>query len=157
MLEIERKFLILETPFVPDTFPHKEILQGYFMDEGEKVVRLRKKGNEYFLTRKKGQWLVREEYEEDLSPSLFEELRNNVDNRYLEKTRYEIPYHGARIELDIYKGKLHGLMVAEVEFASEQEANAFIPPERFGKELTGVLEAKNSYLAKFGVKDTLAP
>lgn len=149
-LEIERKFLITDIPFVPASYPHKEIMQGYFLDEGEKVVRLRKKGNDYFLTRKRGHGLSREEHEEELSASLFEELRNNIDDRYLEKTRYEIPYQGATIELDVYKGKLHGLIVAEVEFTSEKDAKSFTPPERFGKELTEVREASNAYLAKYG-------
>jgi inorganic triphosphatase YgiF len=55
-------------------------------------VRLRKKGNEYFQTMKTGSGLIREEDEEMISQSIFEEERNNVEDRRLEKTRYEIPY-----------------------------------------------------------------
>jgi CYTH domain-containing protein len=55
-------------------------------------VRLRKKGNSYFQTIKAGSGLVREEEEEMITQSIFEEERNNVQDRQLQKTRYEIPY-----------------------------------------------------------------
>jgi hypothetical protein len=38
-----------------------------------------------------------------------------------------------------------------VEFISVDEAKKFIIPERFGIELTDVEEARNSYLAKYGI------
>jgi adenylate cyclase len=38
--------------------------------------------------------------------------------RRLEKTRYRIPLGRLTIELDVFHGKLRGLIVAEVEFAS---------------------------------------
>jgi adenylate cyclase len=91
-LEIERKFLITKIPVDIAQYPHHEIMQGYFFNEGEKLVRLRKKGNQYFQTIKTGLGLVRQEDEVELSPSVFEEERNNVEDRQLQKTRYEIPY-----------------------------------------------------------------
>jgi CYTH domain-containing protein len=90
-----------------------------------------------------------------ISQSIFEEERNNVEDRRLEKTRYEIPYEWQTIELDIYRGKLEWLVVAEIEFTSEQEAHALKVPKRFGKELTDVSEATNAYLAKYGMTDSL--
>jgi CYTH domain-containing protein len=92
MLEIERKFLIPKIPENISSFPHHEIIQGYYFNEGEKLVRLRKKGNSYYQTIKAGSGLVREEEEEMITQSIFEEERNNVQDRRLEKTRYEIPY-----------------------------------------------------------------
>jgi len=154
-LEIERKFLIPHLPADIETYPHAEILQGYYFNEWEKLVRLRKKGNSYFQTIKSGQWLSRQEDEELLTQSIFEEERNNVGDRSLQKTRYEIPYEWKIIELDIYTWKLAWLIVAEIEFTSEEEANAFIAPDRCGKELTGIPQAGNSYLAKYGTFDSL--
>ncbi|MCX6822518.1 MAG: adenylate cyclase [candidate division SR1 bacterium] len=154
-LEIERKFLIPKLPADLASFPHNEIMQGYYFNQGEKLVRLRKKGNTYYQTEKSGMGLIREEDEETISPSIFEEERNNVEERYLEKTRYEIPYEGTIIELDIYTGKLEGLVVAEIEFSSEEEAKALNIPERFGRELTDVAEATNAYLAKYGMTEAL--
>ena len=154
MLEIERKFLITKIPGNISSFPHHEIIQGYYFNEWEKLVRLRKKGNSYFQTIKAGSGLVREEDEEMITQSIFEEERNNVEDRQLEKTRYEIPYEWKIIELDIYKGKLAWLVVVEIEFPSEQEANTFNVPNRFGKELTEIPEMKNEYLAKFGMENS---
>ena len=155
MLEIERKFLIPHLPADIEKYPHAEILQGYFFNEAEKVVRLRKKWNQYYQTIKTGQGLTRQEDEEDLTQAVFEEQRNNVGDRSLQKTRYEIPYEWKIIELDIYRGKLQWLVVAEIEFTSEEEANAFTAPDSFGKELTGIPQAGNSYLAKYGKFDEL--
>ncbi len=153
--EIERKFLIPKVPSDIANFPHNDIIQWYYFNEWEKLVRLRKKGNQYFQTTKFGQWLTREEQEESLTQSIFEEERNNVEDRYLEKTRYEIPYEWKIIELDIYTGKLEWLVVAEIEFSSEQEAKSFNVPKRFGKELTEIPEMKNEYLAKYGKIDAI--
>lgn len=155
MLEIERKFLITKIPDNLSSFPHNEIMQWYYFNEGEKVVRLRKKWNHYFQTIKSWPGLIRDEDEESISQALFDEERNNVQDRRLEKTRYEIPYEWKTIELDIYKWKLEWLVVAEVEFTSEQEANAFTTPARLGKELTGIAEAENAYLAKYGIPEIL--
>lgn len=154
-LEIERKFLIPSLPDNISQFSHADIMQWYFFNEWEKLVRLRKKGNQYFQTIKTGDGLIREEDEEDLSQAIFDEEWNNVENRYLEKTRYEIPYQWTMIELDIYRWKLEWLMVTEIEFISEAEAKAFVVPERFGRELTGVQEATNEYLAKYGLSENL--
>ncbi len=48
-----------------------------------------------------------------------------------------IPHGGLEIELDVYAGALEGLLVAEVEFATEADAREFEPPEWFGDEVTG--------------------
>jgi len=155
MLEIERKFLITKIPADITQYPHHNIMQWYYFNEGEKLVRLRKKGNQYYQTIKSSYGLTREEDEESLTQSVFEEDRNNVEDRYLEKTRYEIPYEWKTIELDIYNWKLEWLVVAEIEFTSEQEANGFKMPDRFDRELTGMAEAENAYLAKYGIPDSL--
>ncbi len=55
------------------------------------------------------------------------------------------------IEIDIYKGKLEGLVSAEIEFDNEIEADSFEFPEWFGKELTSDIRYKNINLAKFGI------
>jgi CYTH domain-containing protein len=52
-LKIERKFLISKLPEDIESYPHKEISQGYFSTGAggsESVVRLRKKGKKYYLT-----------------------------------------------------------------------------------------------------------
>ena len=57
---------------------------------------------------------------------------------------------GLVIELDVYTGDLEGLVVAEVEFDSEEAAEAFAPPEWFGEDVTDDVRYKNQRLARDG-------
>ena len=63
------------------------------------------------------------------------------------KTRYYIPYDKHTIELDIYEGIFKGLIVAEVEFESLDEANLFTPPAWFGEDISNNIEYRNKILA----------
>lgn len=49
-----------------------------------------------------------------------------------------------KITLQIYQGELNGLIRAEVEFESTEEANEFIPLLWMGKEITGLDIARDS-------------
>jgi CYTH domain-containing protein len=53
----------------------------------------------------------------------------------------------------VYSGALTGLMVAEVEFPSEEAARAFVPPAWFGREVTNDSRYKNRRLATEGLPD----
>ena len=48
-IEIERKFLVKEKPFSTAKRSLK-INQGYIINEKSKVIRVREKGDDYFLT-----------------------------------------------------------------------------------------------------------
>ena len=54
------------------------------------------------------------------------------------------------IVLDILEAPFVGLMLAEVEFETELEAVAFIPPEWFGRDVTFEKEYHNSTLSRKG-------
>ena len=159
-LEIERKFLIKELPWSLDSFKKKEILQWYFLDNEWVHSRLRKtissswnkSTTSYFFTQKQWTGLVRQEFETKVSKQEFETLWTKVTNS-LEKTRYLIPYENHTIELDIFDWNLQWLTVAEVEFKNEENAKSFTAPNWFGKELTHMKQAINSYLAEHWFKD----
>ena len=76
-----------------------------------------------------------------------------TEGKQIEKVRFEIDHSGMKIELDIYKGILNGLLVAEVEFLSIDQAKSFIPPDWFGREVTEDERFKNKNLALYGVPD----
>ena len=81
--------------------------------------------------------MVREEFEMPLTKESFEHLKPKTDGIFIKKTRYLIPHtDNLTIELDIFHGKLAPLVLAEVEFSSVEEANAFIPPAWFGEDVT---------------------
>ena len=88
--------------------------------------------------------------EEELAiePERFERLWPLTEGRRIEKTRYEIEADGGlTIELDVYAGALKGLVVAEVEFDSEDAADAFAPPPWLDREVTDDARYKNQRLA----------
>jgi adenylate cyclase len=148
-VEVERKFLVSEAPSVDDA-GGAEIEQGYLAVGEDGEVRLRRKGDDRLLTVKRGSGLSREEEEIELEPDLFERLWPLTEGRRLRKHRYTIDHGEHCIEFDVYEGDLDGLMLAEVEFSSEEEARAFEPPEWFGHEVTGDEEYLNETLAVQG-------
>lgn len=128
---------------------HFQIAQGYLASEpGGRHVRLRKKRKTPFLTFKVGRAAAREEREIRLSPKQFATLWPATSGRRLRKTRYEIPWKNLKIEIDIYHGRNHGLMVAEVEFPSFARCRQFKPPRWFGREITGEKRYSNVRLAR---------
>ena len=120
-MEIERKFLIHTLPQNLDTYPRKEIEQGYI--NRNPVVRIRRSNNNYILTCKGEGLMAREEFELPLSKEAFEHMKPKTDGIFIKKTRYLIPYaEKYTIELDVFHGKLAPLQLAEVEFSSIEEA-----------------------------------
>src|SRR2546430_4746295 len=147
--EIERKFLIKRLPVKILRSRHFPIAQGYLATKPRsRHVRLRKKGKSAFLTFKVGCGSSREEREIRLSPAQFALLWPATRGRRLRKTRYEIPWKKLKIEVDIYHGRNHGLMVAEVEFPNHVRCRQFKPPRWFGREITGEKRYSNVRLAR---------
>jgi adenylate cyclase len=149
--EIERKWVVVELPDVSG-LKGKEIRQGYIAVTSDGTeVRLRQKGERYFQTIKSEGGLVRNEIEVELTQAQYDELWHVTVGRRLEKTRYEIPFDSMTIELDVYKGSLVGLYLAEVEFGSVRDSEKFSPPAWFGREVTEDKRYKNKNLALNGV------
>jgi adenylate cyclase len=149
--EVERKWLVSALPDL-NGLKGKEVIQGYIAVTSDGTeVRVRQKGESYFQTIKSDGGLVRGEIEVELSKSQYDKLWAATANRRLEKTRYEISYQGNTIELDVYRGSLTGLIVAEVEFPSVRDAMLFTPPSWFGNEVTEHKGYKNKNLALNGL------
>jgi adenylate cyclase len=148
--EIERKFLV-DKEWLPDIlkqFRSFVIDQGYLATESAgRQVRLRKAGSTRSLTFKVGRSSHREEREIKLSPKQFAALWPGTAGRRLRKERYEIPWEGLLIEVDIYRGRHAGLIVAEVEFPDTASCRRFITPGWFGPEVTGKKQYSNVRLA----------
>ena len=68
----------------------------------------------------------------------------------MEKTRYEVDAGGHTATVDVFRGALDGLVLAEVEFDSEEEATRFEPPGWFGREVTSDARWSNAALARHG-------
>ena len=148
-MEIERKFLVKKEnlPENLEQYPRKVIEQGYLCTEP--VVRIRQSNEEYYLTYKSKGLLAREEYNLPLTKEAYEHLKPKADGIVLSKVRYVIPEKdGLFIELDVFNAPYEGLLLAEVEFSSEEEAKAYQPPAWFGEEVTYSTKYHNSTLSK---------
>lgn len=146
-MEIERKYLVTAPPENLSSYPFKNIEQGYLCTEP--VVRIRRSDDIYTLTYKGRGLMIREEHNLPLTKEAFLHLREKTDGRMIEKRRYLIPFQDIyTIELDIFSGPLSPLMLAEVEFATEEEANAFRPPAWFGEDVTFSTRYHNSVLSQ---------
>lgn len=145
-MEIERKYLIKELPENLESYPCRHIEQGYLCTAP--VVRIRKDNDKYELTYKSKGLMVREEYNLPLDAKAYEHLKTKIDGRLIVKDRYMLPYQGYTIELDVFGGDLSPLMLAEVEFPTEEEANSFTPPHWFGEDVTLCGTYHNSALSK---------
>jgi adenylate cyclase len=146
--EIERKFLVKRLPDSLTRSRRLIIEQGYLAAEPpSRQVRLRKTGRTASLTFKVRRGRHREEREIKLSPKQFAALWPGTAGRRLRKVRYEIPWDNLMIELDIYRGRHAGLVVAEVEFPDRASCRKFKAPWWFGREVTGEKSYSNVRLA----------
>jgi CYTH domain-containing protein/CHAD domain-containing protein len=148
--EIERKFLVTEMPRAESG--STAIEQGYLALDENTEVRLRRAGDELFLTAKGGHGEVREEVEVSIDPKSFEALWPLTAGRRVRKLRHYMPLgDDRRAEVDVYEDGLDGLRTVEVEFDSEDASRAFTPPPWFGRELTGDRRYANQTLATEGL------
>jgi CYTH domain-containing protein len=153
-MEIEKKFLIRRLPDLTK-FQVKQIEQGYLCTDP--VVRIRKSDHRYLLTYKApaeeagssaGSVRVNTEVEVPLNVKGYEHLRQKADGHLIQKSRYLIPLEDGHIgELDVFHGVLQGLVFVEVEFADVEDADAFIPPDWFGENVSHDHRYSNSFLS----------
>ncbi|MDD5945104.1 MAG: CYTH domain-containing protein [Clostridia bacterium] len=149
-MEIERKFLVKSIPDNLESYRKKEIEQCYISTDP--TIRLRKSNDSYILTVKGKGSIAREEFELELTQSQYERLSYKAETPAVAKTRYLIPIDGGlTAELDIYYGRLSGLATVEVEFSTVSDAEAFIPPNWFGEDVSRDKRYKNTWLAVNGL------
>lgn len=150
MYEIERKFLLERLPDSIDDNESTDIAQGYLAVDDSAEVRVRSRAGEHVLTVKGGHGQVRREVSIELTDEQFDQLWPLTEGRRISKRRWVIPQGELQLEIDAYRDKLDGLLVAEVEFESEEASKAFEPPEWFGQEVTEDRKYSNAALALEG-------
>ena len=145
-LEIERKFLpagdgwrALGTPLL--------LRQGYLSSDPARVVRVRVEGDQAYLTIKgKSVGATRGEWEYPIPLADANELLALCEQPLVEKHRRRIEFAGNVWEVDEFLGANQGLVVAEIELASEDQP--FDKPEWIGEEVTHDKRYYNSNLAR---------
>ena len=162
-MEIEKKYLLKELPDLTQ-YECKEIEQGYLTRRP--TLRIRKKNDEYIFTYKskiKGgpeNINVNDEVERPLTKEAYEKLREKAEGYLIQKTRYLIPICAEyaeksdvfpdelTVELDVFHGRLEGLVFAEIEFPSEEAATQFLAPSWLGKDVSDDHRYSNGYLSE---------
>lgn len=146
-VEIERKFLVRGEEW--KALGEGVLLrQGYLSSQPERIVRVRIEGDRAVMTIKgrsvgasRGEW----EY-----PLPMEDARVFLDQLcerpIIEKHRYRIVHEGMTWEVDEFMGENAGLVVAEIELESEEQA--FAKPEWVGEEVTQDARYFNSNLLR---------
>lgn len=149
-IEIERKYLIKDLPKDLSNYECHRLTQAYL--NTSPVVRVRREDNMYYLTYKGRGLLTREEYNLPLDEASFLHLLEKADGNIISKRRYKIPYtcndQIFTIELDIFDAPFSPLVIAEVEFANEEDADAFVIPDWFLEEVTFDPKYHNSNLSQ---------
>ncbi|MFM1947258.1 MAG: hypothetical protein RL207_1541 [Bacteroidota bacterium] len=135
MLEIERKYL-LETMDWKDEFIQSvtHIKQAYLFEDEDKSVRIRIRSDKAYMTIKMGKGVTRNEFEYLIPVSDAEEMIEKAALLCLEKDRYVVQYRESTWEIDVFKGKYEGLVLAEIELNNENEE--FQLPAWIGEEVT---------------------
>ncbi|MBQ7996703.1 MAG: CYTH domain-containing protein [Paludibacteraceae bacterium] len=141
--EIERKFLVRSEEFKLQAVSSYEIIQGYLCKEPGKTIRIRIRDTRAFLTIKSSrlrEGLAKFEWEKEIDIADAKELMHLCLPGEIHKTRYIVPappYEGAERcwEVDVFHGRLEGLVLAEIELGNEDEP--FVRPEWLGEEVTG--------------------
>lgn len=151
--EIERKWLIDDMSDIPDDAQWGDIwsvIQGYLLVKEDAEIRFRRMKNyrddlmQYFMTAKFGSGIVRDESPRvRITKEEFDRFYGAAVGVLHKRSMDVIDKGGYEIKVDDYHD--HGLIIAEIEFHNIEEANAFVPYDWFGREVTHDLNyyAKN--------------
>ena len=137
--EIERKYLVTSDCYKEMAVARYHIRQGYISREKTGTVRVRITDDKAYLTIKgkpAAGHFARYEWEKEISVKEAEELMKLCQGTIIDKTRWIVPAmeEGLKWEVDEFHGKHEGLVVAEIELASEEQIVAL--PAFIGKDVT---------------------
>ncbi len=156
-IEIERRYLLLPLRvelflrMLKMDFRKINITQNYIKRE-EQLGRVRQFNDKYYITIKKGDGLVREEYEKEITEEIYNNILNSSDEtKTIRKIRYLLDIDGFTYEIDEFQDALCGLVLLEVEFESEKDSLDFKMDETIKqvvvKEVTEDRRFDNSSIA----------
>ena len=136
-IETERKFLVLDDSYKAQAVESHRIRQGYIAHDMGRSVRVRILDDKGILT-VKGPFIgvgSRPEWEKEISLKEAEELFLICKPGSIDKTRWIVPAGERKFEVDEFHGENEGLVMAEIELESQDEA--FERPSWLGEEVTG--------------------
>lgn len=146
-VEIERKFLVRHDGWRRAALSRVEIVQGYLANTARSSIRLRVAGNAATLSVKgMTPGMSRDEFEYAIPVADARQMLASLcEGPLVDKTRHFVACGPHRYELDEFEGANAGLVVAELELGSEDEA--FDRPDWLGEEVTDHVRYYNFRLA----------
>ena len=168
-VEIERKFTVKELPKDLDKYPFHIIEQGYL--NVSPAIRVRREDDTYYMTYKNRDMYALQdssigatEYNLPLDRESYEHMLRKADGNIIRKKRYLIPINpdafakadaqnleidtkALKIELDVFEAPYDGTIIAEVEFPSEDAANAYKQADWFDRDVTGDKQYSNAQMS----------
>ena len=146
-VEIERKFLLKDDSWKKSISESFNIVQGYLSREKGRTVRIRRKGDEAYITIKgvTDADLKTPEFEYRVPVADFDGLIKLALPGVIEKTRHIVVHDGMRWEIDVFGGAHKGLTLAEIELTSKDQV--FTKPAWLGEEVTGQAKYTNAVLS----------
>lgn len=150
--EIERKFLVTGDSWRDAVESQEHVMQGYLCNGTNATVRVRVKGDAAYLTIKgMMSGISRTEYEYNIPVADAEAmLKDLAVSPPIDKTRYRVRCGVHLWELDVFAGENAGLVMAELELASEDEP--FQLPDWAGDEVSDDLRYYNVNLSRHPYK-----
>ena len=138
-LEIERKFLVhkRDDEYKRQAYSSSRIKQGYICSGHGRTVRVRIRDEKGYLTIKGPSvdgGLSRYEFEKEITLDEAEHLMQLCEPGIIDKTRFLVKSGRHTFEVDEFYGDNEGLVMAEVELQSEDEA--FEKPGFIANEVT---------------------
>jgi adenylate cyclase len=148
--EVERKFLVEGTAWRGEVHATSSLEQFYIAAAPDRSIRIRiADGSTAMLTLKfGGHKLSRDEFEYPVPLADAHEMRAFAIGNVIAKTRHKVDIAGYTYEVDVFAGKLAGLVIAELETADDV-ADAHLPAW-LGREITGEPAYYNAMLALRG-------
>ncbi|NHQ87132.1 CYTH domain-containing protein [Iodobacter sp. HSC-16F04] len=144
--EIERKFLLSNEDWRKEVHQSSRIAQGYLSSDPDRVVRVRLRAEQGFITIKgKTAGIERLEFEYEIPFTDAEALLGLCPN-VLDKTRHLIDFAGYIWEIDEFHGENTSLIIAELELPASDAA--YTRPAWLGEEVSDDPRYFNSYLSE---------
>ena len=135
--EVERKFLVEGTAWRDGVHEASSLEQFYLAGGSDRSIRIRiaDEATATLTLKFGGQALSRDEFEYPVPLAEAEEMRAFAVGNIVAKTRHRIDVAGYVYEVDVFRGALAGLVIAELETA-DHVADAKLPAW-LGREVTG--------------------
>lgn len=152
-VEIERKFLLKNDGWKNAVAESFDIVQGYLSRDPDRTLRVRRRGDQAFLTIKgragkveNGQAPVTPEFEYAIPPADADKLLALCLAGAIAKTRHIVLHEGHKWEIDVFHAENDGLVVAEIELQAPDEH--FVAPGWLGADVTMDKRYSNSALSE---------